>query len=70
MIAATRRLLAQTDQRLTGNRVIPDRLVSLSDPDARPIRKGKPSIRSSSVIGADGRTMATSPSAIRDRGHR
>jgi transposase, IS5 family len=35
-------LLAQTDQRLSGNRVIPDRLVSLSDPDARPIRKGKP----------------------------
>jgi IS5 family transposase len=41
-IAATKRLLAQTDQRLAGNRVIPDRLVSLSDPDARPIRKGKP----------------------------
>ena len=41
-IAATQRLLAQTDQRLAGNRVIPDRLVSLSDPDARPIRKGKP----------------------------
>jgi transposase, IS5 family len=36
------RLLWQTDQRLAGNRVIPDRLVSLSDPDARPIRKGKP----------------------------
>jgi IS5 family transposase len=36
------RLLAQTDQRLAGNRVIADRLVSLSDPDARPIRKGKP----------------------------
>jgi IS5 family transposase len=41
-IAATERLLAQTDRRLAGNRVIPDRLVSLSDPDARPIRKGKP----------------------------
>ena len=39
---ATRRLLAQTRQRLRGDRVIPDRLVSLSDPDARPIRKGKP----------------------------
>jgi IS5 family transposase len=38
----TRRLLDQTDQRLAGNRVIGDRLVSLSDPDARPIRKGKP----------------------------
>jgi transposase, IS5 family len=41
-ITVTRRLLAQTDQRLAGNRVIPDRLVSLADPDARPIRKGKP----------------------------
>jgi transposase, IS5 family len=41
-IAHTGRLLAQTDQRLAGNRVIPDRLVSLADPDARPIRKGKP----------------------------
>jgi IS5 family transposase len=39
---ATRRLLEQTRQRLRGDRVIPDRLVSLSDPDARPIRKGKP----------------------------
>jgi transposase, IS5 family len=38
----TDRLRWQTDQRLSGNRVIPDRLVSLSDPDARPIRKGKP----------------------------
>ena len=34
--------MAQTDQRLAGNRVIADRLVSLADPDARPIRKGKP----------------------------
>jgi transposase, IS5 family len=42
-IAATERLLAQTDQRLAGNRVIADRLVSLADPDARPIRTGKPS---------------------------
>jgi IS5 family transposase len=41
-IAATGRLLTQTDQRLAGNRVIPDRLVSLCDLDARPIRKGKP----------------------------
>jgi transposase, IS5 family len=41
-IAATGRLLTPTDQRLAGNRVIPDRLVSLSDLDARPIRKGKP----------------------------
>jgi hypothetical protein len=41
-IAATGRLAWQTDQRLAGDRVIADRLVSLSDPDARPIRKGKP----------------------------
>jgi IS5 family transposase len=41
-VTATGRLLAQTDQRLAGNRVIPDRVVSLPDLDARPIRKGKP----------------------------
>lgn len=41
-IGLTDRLLWQADQRLAGNRVIPDRLVSLSDPDARPVRKGKP----------------------------
>jgi IS5 family transposase len=40
--SVTSRLLDQTGQRLAGNRVIGDRLVSLSDPDARPIRKGKP----------------------------
>jgi transposase, IS5 family len=38
----TRRPLEQADQRLAGNRVIPDPVVSLADPDARPIRKGKP----------------------------
>ena len=38
----TQRLLDQARQRRAGDRVIPDRLVSLSDPDARPIRKGKP----------------------------
>jgi hypothetical protein len=48
-IAATQRLLAQTDQRLAGNRVIPDRLVSLADPDACPIRKGSPARRPSSA---------------------
>jgi IS5 family transposase len=51
-IGDTERLLWQTDQRLAGNRVIADRLVSLSDPDARPIRKGNkgsPSIRPSSA---------------------
>jgi IS5 family transposase len=41
-VSQTQRLLVQTDQRLAGDRVIPDRLVSLSDPDARPLRKGKP----------------------------
>jgi IS5 family transposase len=41
-IQTTERLLAQTAQRLAGNRTIPDRVVSLCDPDARPIRKGKP----------------------------
>ena len=41
-IVRTHRLLWQARQRLAGNRAIPDRLVSLSDPDARPIRKGKP----------------------------
>ena len=41
-IVPTQRLLAQTDQRLGGNRVIPDRLVSLADPGAQPIREGKP----------------------------
>jgi IS5 family transposase len=41
-VAGTRRLLEQTALRLTGTRKIPDRLVSLADPDARPIRKGRP----------------------------
>lgn len=41
-VSDTGRLLAQTAQRLAGNRTIPDRMVSLADPDARPIRKGKP----------------------------
>lgn len=42
VMAHTGRVLEQTRQRLAGVRVIPDRLVSLADPDARPIRKGKP----------------------------
>jgi IS5 family transposase len=41
-VALTGRLLGQTAKRLAGNRQIPDRVVSLADPDARPIRKGKP----------------------------
>ncbi|WP_324670160.1 ISNCY family transposase [Geochorda subterranea] len=36
-----RRVLEQTRLRLQGIRTIPDRLVSLFDPDARPIRRGK-----------------------------
>ena len=41
-IALAERVIAQTARRLTGEKVIPDRLVSLADPDARPIRRGKP----------------------------
>jgi len=41
-VTLTGRLLWQTNQRLAGNRSIPDRVVSLADPDVRPIRKGKP----------------------------
>jgi len=35
------RVVWQTGQRLAGSRVIPDRMVSLCDVDARPIRRGK-----------------------------
>jgi transposase, IS5 family len=35
-------VLAQTDRRLAGERVIPNRRVSLVDPDARPLRLGHP----------------------------
>jgi IS5 family transposase len=41
-LAAAEQVLAQTDRRLQGERVIPDRRVSLGDPDARPIRRGNP----------------------------
>jgi transposase, IS5 family len=41
-VAAAERILAQTDLRLAGQRTIPDRRVSLVDPDARPIRMGSP----------------------------
>ena len=41
-MALARRIIDQTALRLTGERVIADRLISLSDPDARPIRRGKP----------------------------
>jgi transposase, IS5 family len=41
-LAAVEEILAQTDLRLAGQRTIPDRRVSLVDPDARPIRMGSP----------------------------
>jgi IS5 family transposase len=40
-LALTQRVVAQTEQRLQGILSIPDRLVSLFDPEARPIRRGK-----------------------------
>lgn len=44
-LAAAEQVLAQTDLRLTGQRTIPDRRISLVDPDARPIRMGRPGRR-------------------------
>jgi IS5 family transposase len=41
-LAAAEQVLAQTDRRLAGERTIPDRRISLVDPDARPIRRGSP----------------------------
>jgi len=41
-LAAAEQILAQTDLRLAGQRTIPDRRISLVDPDARPIRMGSP----------------------------
>jgi transposase, IS5 family len=41
-LEAAERVLAQTELRLQGQRTIPDRRVSLVDPDARPIRMGSP----------------------------
>jgi transposase, IS5 family len=41
-LAAAEQILAQTELRLSGQRTIPDRRVSLVDPDARPIRMGSP----------------------------
>jgi IS5 family transposase len=35
-------VLAQTDLRLAGQRTIPNRRISLVDPDARPVRMGRP----------------------------
>jgi transposase, IS5 family len=41
-LGAAERILAQTDLRLGGQRTIPERRVSLVDPDARPLRFGNP----------------------------
>jgi transposase, IS5 family len=41
-LQAAEQILSQTDLRLKGQRTIPDRRVSLVDPDARPIRRGNP----------------------------
>jgi hypothetical protein len=41
-LKAAEQILAQTDLRLGGQRTIPDRHISLVDPDARPIRMGSP----------------------------
>jgi IS5 family transposase len=41
-LEAAEQVLAQTDLRLAGQRTIPDRRISLVDPDARPIRMGSP----------------------------
>lgn len=40
-ITLTRRLIDQAKQVVSGNRRIPDRIVSFFDPEARPIKKGK-----------------------------
>jgi len=41
-IERAQRVIAQTTRRLAGERTIPDRVISLVDQDARPIRRGKP----------------------------
>lgn len=40
-ITLTRKLVDQAKQVVSGNRIIPDRVVSFFDPEARPIKKGK-----------------------------
>jgi IS5 family transposase len=42
LVERLEQVLAQTELRLAGQRTIPDRRVSLVDPDARPIRMGSP----------------------------
>jgi IS5 family transposase len=41
-IERAERVIKQTTRRLAGERIIPDRVISLADTDARPIRRGKP----------------------------
>ncbi len=41
-VERTARVIEQTTRRLAGESAIPDRLISLCDVDARPIRRGKP----------------------------
>jgi transposase, IS5 family len=50
-IARTERVIWQTQQVLGGNVHIKDRLVSLFDPDARPIRKGKLNVAGGTEFG-------------------
>jgi IS5 family transposase len=50
-IARTERVIWQTHQVLGGNVHIKDRLVSLFDPDARPIRKGKLNVAGGTEFG-------------------
>lgn len=40
-IDVTKKLINQAKQVVSGNRIIPDRIVSFFDPEARPIKKGK-----------------------------
>jgi hypothetical protein len=62
----THRLLDRTRQRLAGTKVIPDRLISLADPDARPIRKGKPN-RPTELGMTAPRLPSTAPCTLRKR---
>ena len=48
-LAAAEQILAQTDLRLTGQRSIPNRRVSLVDPDARPSTAATRAERSASA---------------------
>lgn len=56
-LEAAGQILAQTDLRLAGQRTIPDRRVSLVDPDARPVRMGSP--RRPTVFGFKARVADT-----------